>query len=78
MDGECTVRVKRPIKEVLAEAPKGKMAMFRITSVPSNVSEHTIGCPVYVHRGLVYAFNNPKSLKGIKAENLEFVCYMDK
>jgi hypothetical protein len=37
MQGNCLVTTNMRIEEVLAQAPRGKKAMFRVVSAPSSV-----------------------------------------
>lgn len=76
MQGNCLVTTNMRIEDVIAQAPRGKKAMFRIVSAPSSVDDRFLGEHVYVKDGKVYDFMADKHVAGLKAEDLMFINYV--
>jgi hypothetical protein len=76
MNGYCLVTAKQSIADVLAQAPTGKTAMFRVVSIPSTVPDHVLGEHVYLKGDKVYDFMCNERVDDLKAEDLMFVSYV--
>lgn len=76
MQGTCLVTTNMRIEDVLAQAPRGKKAMFRVVSAPSSVDDRYLGEHVYIKDGKVYDFMADQRITGLKAEDLMFISYV--
>lgn len=76
ISGNCIVPTRQDINSVLAQTPTGKIAMFKVVSIPSKVEDRFLGEAVYVKRGKVFDFMADREIVGLKGEDLLFVDYV--
>lgn len=75
----CTVSVNRSVNEIRDAAPHGKVAMFRVTSITSKVSDWICGEHVYVTRkGNVHDFITDENQGPVSEFGLHFVSYINR
>jgi len=73
--GNCLVTTTRPVQDIVAETPEGKIAMFVVISA---MDEHLLGESVYIHNGKLYDFIADEQVKGVQGPDLRFMRYIDR
>lgn len=76
---QVTITTSKPLVEVLEDAPPGKVAMFRVTSMSASsaADDWVIGEHVYVRDGKVYDFITCRAQAPVHDFGLHFAGYVD-
>jgi len=75
---KITKTVSTTLDEILEATPVGKIAMFTVSSISSNVDDGALTLPVYVYRDRVWDFISDNELGPVSEFGLHFCRYIDR